>query len=153
MESDGFLELCLQSHKDKTGEVFYETVVTDNDNKLKKYFKHSKYKHRGTKTYGECLPSFIFKLNWYTNPNPNQRTKCVARIVFDLTKALISETRATKFDALRIKKYNGYIMKQNRTKSLNTMAPLNHLFDVHSLCSDSCCLKKWIGTTDKICTT
>ena len=61
------------------------------------------------------------------------------------------ETRATKLDALHLKKYYVYFMKENRTKPLewlveNAMASLNHLFDAHSFCSESWCLKKRIST-------
>jgi hypothetical protein len=79
-------------------------------------------------------------------------------MVFDLTKGLKSETRAIKLDALRLKKYYGYFIKQNRTKPLdwlveNAMAPLNHMFDDHSLCCDSWCLKKRLASKNNDVTT
>ena len=66
---------------------------------------------------------------------------------FEMTKGGPAETRASKLDALRMKKYYSYYIKQNRSKPLewleaNAMAPLNHLFGNHTLCSSNWCTCK-----------
>ena len=76
--------------------------------------------------------------------DPTHPAKCVAGVFFDMTKEGPMETRASKLDALRMKKYYSYFIRQNRTKSIdflvaNAMAPLNHFFGNHDLCSSNWC--------------
>ena len=64
-----------------------------------------------------------------------------------MVKGRTSPTRATKLDALRIKKYCGYFIKQNRNKPLewlhtHAMAQCDYLFNNRHLCSDSWCYMK-----------
>ena len=64
-----------------------------------------------------------------------------------MTKGGPAETRASKLDALRMKKCYSYFIKQNRSKPLewleaNAMDPLNHLFGNHTLCSSNWCTCK-----------
>ena len=58
-----------------------------------------------------------------------------------------SPTRATKFDAFRMKKYYLYYIKQNRVKGIewlmkHSVAPLNYMFDDFSLYNSSWCHRK-----------
>ena len=87
---------------------------------------------------------------WFADPT--HRAKCVAGAFFEMTKGPISSTRATKLDALRMKKYYSYFIKQNCKKDLkwimdHAMAPLNHLFDDHILCNSAWCHKKKLMET------
>ena len=64
-----------------------------------------------------------------------------------MTKGAKTDTRATKIDALRMKKYYSYFIKQNCKKPIewlleHAMAPLEHLFDDHHLCDSTWCHKK-----------
>jgi hypothetical protein len=86
MESDGILQLCLEINKQSNGEIFFETIVADDDNKLKKYLTHAYYKRQGGNNHGGSLPSNIPEPKWFADPN--HRAKCVAGMVFDLTKAV-----------------------------------------------------------------
>ena len=151
MESDGLLLLILELEKKMKGRIYYETIVTDDDTKLKKYIKHTAYKPRGFKNIGGVLPSNIPEPKWFADPT--HRAKCVAGAFFEMTKGAKSSTRCMKIDALRMKKYYSYYIKQNRTKDLEyimkyDMAPLFHLFDQHHLCDSSWCHKK--SELDKI---
>ena len=59
MESDGLLLLMKEMHKKFRGKIYIETVVTDDDTKIKKYLTHLSYKNRGWKNHGGCLPLYI----------------------------------------------------------------------------------------------
>ena len=145
MESEGLL-LLLKKLRDKTnGEIYLDYVITDDDTKMKKFISHPEYKPRGWKNHGGSLPLDIPVPNWFADPT--HRAKCVAGAFFETTKGPQSDTRATKLDALRMKKYYSYFIKQHCKKDIewlmdHAMAPLNHLFDDHALCDPSWCHKR-----------
>ena len=61
-----------------------------------------------------------------------------------MTKGGPKETRASKLDALHMKNYHSYIIKQNCHKSIewlvvNMMAPLDYVFGNHHLCDANQC--------------
>ncbi len=136
MESEGLL-LLTKKLRDKTnGEIYLDYVITDEDTKMKKYISHPEYKARGWKNRGGSLPLDIPVPNWFADPT--HRAKCVAGAFFEMTKGPQSDTRSTKLDALRMKKYYSYFIKQNCKKDIewlmnHAMTPLNHLFDDHAL--------------------
>ena len=145
MESDGLLLMMLELEAKYEGQIYLDYVVTDDDTKMKKFISHFKTRPRGKVNIGGCLPSTIPEPNWYADPT--HRAKCVAGAFFELTKGRKSAKRAHKLDAFRMKKYYSYYIKQNRSKGIewlakHAMAPLNHLFDDHSLCTSSWCHKK-----------
>ena len=122
---------------------------------MKKYITHPHYKPRGWKNHGGSLPLDIPVPQWFADPT--HRAKCVAGSFFEMTKGAKSDTRATKIDALRMKKYYSYFIKQNSSKKIewllqHALAPLDHLFDDHRLCDSSWCHKKRLleekNTTD-----
>ena len=64
-----------------------------------------------------------------------------------MTKGAKSDIRAHKLDALRMKKYYSYFVKQNCKKDIkwlmeHAMSPLDHLFDDHHLCDSTWCNNK-----------
>ena len=145
MESDGLLLLMKQLKERYNGDIWLEYVITDDDTKMKKYISHPKYRPRGKTNIGGSLPLDIPEPKWYADPT--HRAKCVAGSFFELCKGKKSDIRATKLDAFRMKKYYSYFIKQNRSKGLSwlrehAMAPLNHMFDDHSLCHSSWCHRK-----------
>ena len=145
MESDGILLLMIQLQKKYNDEIYLDYIITDDDTKMKKYLTHPKYLPRGKKNIGGSLPIEIPQPNWYADPT--HRAKCVAGSFFELCKGKKSDIRANKLDAFRMKKYYSYYIKQNRGKGISylmkhAMAPLDHMFDDHSLCDSSWCHKK-----------
>ena len=145
MESDGLLVIFNELQRKYKGKYFYDTVVTDDDTKLKKYMTHPRYLPRGWKNHGGNLPIGIREPKWFADPT--HRAKCVAGAFFEMTKGPATEIRATKLDALRMKKYYSYFIKQNRTKDIewivdHALAPLDHMFGDHHLCSTSWCRAK-----------
>ena len=75
--------------------------------------------------------------------DPTHRTKVVAKKVFSLLSLSKKETEVSKADCLRLKKYWGYMLKQNRRREMSIFenaakAPLEHLFDNHQFCGPWC---------------
>ena len=62
--------------------------------------------------HGGSLPLSIKPPNCFVDPT--HRVKCVARYFFDMTKGSPSNIRATKLNALKMKKYYYYFIKQNK---------------------------------------
>ena len=110
VESDGLLLILKQLYVKYKDSVYVEIVVTDDDTKIKKYVSYPKYAARGWKNTGGVLPSFIPEPKWLADPT--HRAKCVAGVFFEMTKGAASDTRATKLDALRMKKYYSYFIKR-----------------------------------------
>ena len=75
------------------------------------------YAPAGWVNHGGCLPSYLIEPSWFADPT--HRAKCVAGVFFEMTKVGPKETRASKLDALRMKKYYSYFIKQNRHKSID----------------------------------
>eukprot|EP00957_Ditylum_brightwellii_P189641 14435639-Ditylum_brightwellii.AAC.1 len=80
------------------------------------------------------LPLHIPEPGWLADPT--HQTKVVGKRFVDILKQGKRYLNITKADCLCIKKYYGYLLKQNRNKSYEEMhhasfAPLKHLFDSH----------------------
>eukprot|EP00978_Attheya_sp_CCMP212_P000038 scaffold106_cov71-Attheya_sp.AAC.1 len=129
MESEAILKMT----KDAINEGYaIEFIVADDDSTMKSILRYSwdelisagkmrkedypRYENGGKKKdYGRLplnylLPHFL--------ADPGHRQKCVAKPIFGLAKASAAKSEATMVDALRIKKYWGYMIKQNRKKTL-----------------------------------
>ena len=76
MESDGLILILKESYEKYGNNIFVETVVTDDDTKIKKYLTYPKYKDRGWKTHGGCLPLHITESSQFVDPTHLE--KCVA---------------------------------------------------------------------------
>lgn len=109
MESDGMLFLIKRLQSVINGKVFDEFIVSDDDNKMKKYLTHPVTRHTGKKNIDGKLPTEIHVSKWFADPT--HRVKCVAGVFFYLGKV---HKKMTKLDALQLKKYYSYFVKQNR---------------------------------------
>ena len=88
------------------------------------------------------LPSEISVPKWFSDPN--YRDKYVGSMELEL---VTENKEMNKLDALHLKKYYQYFIKQNRNKGLehlrkHRMYRLEHLSDNHELCDISWCEKK-----------
>ena len=152
MESDGLLLLMKQLKERYNGNIWLEYIITDDDTNMKKYLTHPRYRPRGKTNIGGSLPLDIPEPKWYADPT--HCAKCVAGSFFELAKGKKSDTRGTKLDAFRMKKYYSYFIKQNRGKGISwlmnrAMVPLDHMFDDHSLCNSSWCHRKRKSNKEK----
>ena len=142
MESTGLLYLIKDIFWRSRGKIMLGTIVIDDDTCMRKVMSHPFTLPRGRKNKGGMLPRQINVPNWFYDPN--HRAKCVGGMVFDLVS---KHKTMNKLDALRLKKYYQYYIKQNRTKGIEhlrkyRLCPLEHLFDNHEFCDDAWCEKK-----------
>ena len=111
---------------------------------MKKIMKHPYTSPRGRKNNGGDLPNQISPPSWFADPN--HRAKSVGNIMFELVKNI---KEMNKLDALRIKKYYSFYVKQNRKYGIDALmekryCPIDHLFDDHMNCDALWCEKKRI---------
>ena len=69
--------------------------------------------------------------------DPSHRTKVVAKSMYQLAISPNKLSACTKLDAMRFKKYFGYMMNTNRMKSMSEIgrvseAVVEYLFDCHT---------------------
>ena len=118
MESDRLLYIMTKLYAKSKGKTYLDIIVTDDGTKMKKYITHAKYNPRGWKNIGGSLPDHIPEPNWFADPT--HCAKYVAGDFFEMTKGPLSSTRATKLNALRMKKYYSYFIKKTATRILNS---------------------------------
>lgn len=142
MESDGLLLISKKIEKEYAGSVYLDYIITDDDSTMKKYLTHPKKRPNGNVNIGGRLPLSIPEPKWFADPS--HRTKCVRNMFYGL---VATHKDMKPFYAMRLKKYFGYYLHQNRSKSIeelqkNAMAPLKHLFDNHEFCQSTWSAKK-----------
>ena len=122
-------------------------VSDDDDSTMRAALKHPSIGVRGQfhKTSKGKLdvqipdPSFL--------ADPRHRIKVMAKHIFYIVNDSKSQRRwCTRADALRLKKYWGYMIKKNREKiieefSAASKVPLEHIFNCHENCSAEWCFK------------
>ena len=59
MESDGLMYIMTKLYAKSKGKTYLDTIVTDDDTKMKKYITHPKYNPWGLKNIGGSLPDHI----------------------------------------------------------------------------------------------
>ena len=144
MEANGLVLLAKKMHKKYDGKMYLHTIICDDDSKMRKVMQHPYTKPNGKVNQGGDLPMEIPVPEWFADPN--HRAKSVGNVMFELVK---TNKEMTKLDALRIKKYYSFYVKQNRGEGIdelmkNRMCPIDHLFDDHTNCNPTWCEKKRI---------
>ena len=142
MESSGLLYLVKEIFWKSNGEIIFGRFIIDDDTTMKKVMSHPYCLPRGKVYKGGILPKQIPVPEWFCDPN--HRSKCVGKMVFDL---VAKNKGINKLDALCLKKYYQYFIKQNRSKGLSYLmeykwCPLEHLFDNHEFCESTWCERK-----------
>ena len=116
-----------------------KSIVSDNDSTMRAHLKHP-----GNHKRGKLNPE-IPKPSWLADPS--HRTKVVAKYMFNLATLPKSKSTCTKIDAVRVKKYFGYMLKTNRDRTIPeikiaSLAVIEHLFDNHQYCDSRWCRPK-----------
>lgn len=112
--------------------LFIENIISDDDSTMR---LHCTNITNGVKLQNNVLqPSF--------SADPNHRRKVTAKPIFVMIYTTKDLNICKKLDALRIKRYTRYYIRQNRTKPLpvfidNVKAPVEHLFNDHTWCDTS----------------
>ena len=137
MEADAALHLIEKLHKQSATDAFIEAIVADDDSSMRAVLSHkSTNKKKGR------LPEYIPQPRFLADPT--HRVKVVAKTIFMLANQPSTTSICTKVDALRFKKYFGYMIKQTRTGTIEEMrekcmAVIEHLFDNHIYCDPKWC--------------
>ena len=132
MESAGILDFCTNA---PAHHYYIKTIICDDDNNMRKHTKHkSEANPKGLLPSSVPEPIFL--------ADPTHRVKSIAKYFFQLAKLPLYKSPVTKDLAIRLKKYVGYMLKQQRFNTLAEIrhaskAPLNHLFDNHDYCCSS----------------
>ena len=137
MESDAALEAYENLFEATKGTVAIGFIIADDDSSMRSYLKHQSPAHpKGT------LPSGLPSPEWLSDPT--HRTKTMAKPFFHLAALGKSESECTKLDAVRIKRWWGFMVKVHKGSDLETIkraanAVLEHLFDNHIYCDVKWC--------------
>ena len=132
MEADAALEAYEDLYEMSEGTVVIGCIVADDDSSMKSFLKHQSPSHpKGH--LPERLPEPIFLAD------PTHRTRVIAKYFYALAALSNSESECTKVDALRIKRWFGYMLKMYRETDMDTLkkavaSVLEHLFDDHRFC-------------------
>ena len=148
MEADAALQLYKKLYNGSNKNIVLKAVVTDDDSPMRALLTHKAVNPKGR------LPEEMSQLEWLADPS--HRTKVVAKLIFLLSTLPMSSSACTRVDAIRFKKYLGYMIKENRSKKISEIvfaskALVEHLFNYHDYCNINWCRpkKQFEGTTDK----
>ena len=147
MEAHACRIMLEKFYNNNKGVCYIGALVSDDDSSMKAHCQHkSNINKKG------CLNEHVPVPKWYADPT--HRCKVVAKQFFQLATAAKSVSFVTKTDALRMKMYYGWFIKQNRDKDIkwmleHIMAPLEHLFNDHHLCDSNWCPVKRREDNDK----
>ena len=142
MEAYGALSLTKKIFNDSNGKTFVESMVIDDDSSTRALVSHESVRGKGQLPRNIPEPNFL--------ADTSHRTKVVAKAIFVLAHLPRSQSKCTNIDALRIKKYHGYMIKQARHLTLDEIrlkckAVIEHLFDNHEFCDMSWCKPKRVA--------
>ena len=141
MEADAALALITKLDEDTKSSVYVEALVTDDDASTRAILTHPTVRGKGK------LPAHIPQPRFLADPS--HRTKVVAKAIFVLAHLPKSQSKCSNVDALRIKKYYGYMIKQARNLTIDELrqrckAVIEHLFNDHTYCDLSWCKPKQV---------
>lgn len=136
MEPDAVLSLYDNMFYDSLKKIALRSIVSDDDSTMKALLKHPSNHKRGKLNPEIPEPSWL--------ADPSHRTKVVAKYIFALAMLTKSKSTCTKIDAIRVKKYFGYMIKTNRNSTISeikiaSQAVIEHLFDSHDYCNSRWC--------------
>ena len=137
MEADAALHLYKLLYYNSDKQLTLEAIVADDDSTMRALLRwFSIINKRGR------LPTEIPEPEWLADPS--HRTKVIAKPIFNLANASKKISSCTKIDAIRFKKYVGYMLKRNRNRSISEIskaskAVIEHLFNCHDFCNIDWC--------------
>ena len=148
MKADAVLQFYIILFNGSNKNIVLKAVVADDDSSMRALLTHKAVNPKGR------LPAEIPQPKG--NADLSHRTKVVTKPIFLLSTLPMSSSACTKVDAIRLKKYFGYMIKENRNKKIfeivfASKAVVEHLFNCHDYCNSNWCRpkKKLEGTTDK----
>ena len=138
MEAQAILDMCTQCPYLRSFVCWW--IVSDDDSSMRAVLCHPCSPPNPNEK--GMLPAHIIKPEF--KADPSHRLKVVSKYFYKLKDLPVSKSRMTSELAKRLKRSWGYMLKQNRHKSLDEFlhaakAPLHHTFDDHTYCSESWC--------------
>ena len=117
--------MCYNSNVQLTLAV----IVADDDSIMRALLRHMSFENKKGR-----FPTKIPEPEWLADPS--HRTKVVAKPIFILINASQNIRSCTKVDAIRFQINFGYMIKENRSKSISEICKaskvvIEHLFDCH----------------------
>ena len=139
MESDAALHLYKRLLQDNDKKVVLKAIVADDDSSMRALLRHPHNNPKGK------LPLEMPEPEWFADPS--HRTKVVAKPFYALAYLPKSQSTCTNVDAMRLKRYFGYMIKSNRMNELSQIvtaskAVVEHLFNEHMYCDEKWCRPK-----------
>ena len=138
MEAGVALELCIALHDSSSFNIYIESVCSDDDSTMRAHLQHEK--HGGKLPDRIPTPTFL--------ADPSHRIKVMASPFFKMAQGESKDPmRCKKIDAMRLKKYIGCWIYQNRNLPIDQLlrkakAPVEHLFNCHEWCDAEWCWAK-----------
>ena len=111
MEADAALQIYINSYNVSNKNIVMKAVVADDDSSMRALLTHKVNNLKGR------LPEEIPQLEWFADPS--HQTKVVAKPIFLLTGLPMSSSTCMKVDAIRFKKYIGYMIKEKNSKKIS----------------------------------
>ena len=139
MELDAALHLYKRLFVGTNKEVVLKDIVANYDSSIRALLRHPGNNPKGK------LPLKIPEPEWLADPP--HRTKCVAKPFYTLVFLPKSQSTCTNLDAMRLKRYFGYMINSNRMNEISEIvtaskAVVEHLFNDHIYCDENRCQPK-----------
>ena len=137
MEAACILYIVTSSPSDRG--FVTKVIISDDDNVMRAHLRHENNDDPNDK--GK-LPIWIYEPDFLADPG--HRKKAVAKHFYALANQPVSKSRVSKDMAKRLKKNWGYMIIQNRGKTMDEFiksakAPLEHMFNDHTFCDPKWC--------------
>ena len=133
MEADAVLHLYKSMFYNSNKQLTLKAIVADDDLVIRSLLRYTSTVNKGGK-----LPKKILEPEWLADPS--HRTKVIAKSIFHLANVSKNIRSCTKIDAIRFKKYVGYMLKTNHNRSISEISNISkvvieHLFNCHDYCN------------------
>ena len=133
MESDAALHLYKRLLIGTNKKVALKAIVADGDSSMRALLRHPDNNPKGK------LPLEMPEPEWLTDPS--HRTKAVAKPLYALASLPKTQSTFTNVDAMRLKRYFGYMIKSNPMNELSEIvtvskAVVENLFNDHIHCDE-----------------
>ena len=142
MEAGLALKMANRIFDNTGGRVHVGAIISDDDTTMRSQLHN--IRHGGK--LGDHIPQPVFYAD------VGHRVKVMCKPFFAMVTTSKDPSQCKMIDALRLKRYTGYYLRQNRTKDLcqfvaNARAPVEHLFNNHQWCNEQWCWAKGISVT------
>ena len=146
MEGDASFFIYEELYFDFKKKIALQYIVSNDDSSMRVLLKHGCNYPKGK------LKLQIPEPKWLADSS--HRTKFVAKPIFSLATLPKRRSSCTKFDAIRVNKYYGYMLKSNCMKKIDEIKiaskiVIDYLFNKHEYCDSRWCRPKQLLETNR----